>query len=185
MQQYIDLEDYGEELFALAADSPKLSRSSKKRMLKTITKTQSSRIPRFTFAFTAAAFAVFAFVFGFAQFKNAPSFLASLKIARPTAQITPTTQDIEQLQQQLKGKQDKIELLKQTGAPEADILKAVEDLDTSVKKSEDKGFRVTRKTDKDGKTYLIVKSGSDSNNREDTYKIEDEKKPEDKPEIDD
>ena len=125
IKQFVDLEYFGEELFAMAADAPSLSRKQKKVMLHSIVGKKRWNVPQFALISTATAFAAFAFLFGYAQMTNAPQFLNSLRIAKPIEQKVPTPQEVQQVQQTLVQQQSKIEELEKTGASAADIEKAV------------------------------------------------------------
>ena len=169
IKQFVDLEDFGEELFAMAADAPSLSRKQKKVMLHSIVGKKRWNVPQFALISTATAFAAFAFLFGYAQMTNAPQFLNSLRIAKPIEQKVPTPQEVQQVQQTLVQQQSKIEELEKTGASAADIEKAVNKLNSTVKNTQKDGYEITKTIDKDGKTILYVKPSSTwQKNKEDS-----------------
>jgi TolA-binding protein len=179
IKQFVDLEEFGEELFALSAPAPSMTKKSKKIILRSIVGGKHWNVPQLTLFTTASAFAAFAFIFGFAQMTSAPHFLHSLRITKPTVQEVPNPQQVQQVQQQLIQQQSKIEELQKTGAPAADIEKAVDDLNSSVKKTENSGYKVIKITDKSGRTYISVKllqdrhgnksSGDSSGEKDDSF----------------
>jgi tRNA U34 5-methylaminomethyl-2-thiouridine-forming methyltransferase MnmC len=145
VKEYYDLEQFGEALFDTTPAAPKLSKSSKRMMLKTITKSQNNfSIFKTGFGFAATAFAAFAIMFGFAQTSRPGDTLYRLHVGSTDAVLAPTIQQTETVKAELAQQQTTVETLKKTGAPVAEVKKAEKTLNKTIESGKKLGINVTK-----------------------------------------
>ncbi len=175
IKEFIDLEEFGEELFAITPPAPKLSRQQKKHMLNEITGT-GFNFTKLGFGFAAMAMTAFAVVFGLAQFSSPTSPLYSLKVGGQANHPTPTLQETANVKAEVTQKQVKVEELKKTGAPQKEITKAEKDLDKTVEVGKKKGLTITKTVDASGNIVIEVRqpsTGERKHESEDEHEDED------------
>lgn len=142
--EFYDLEEFGESLFAATPAAPKLSRSTKRAMLKSITKNSGPSFYKIGFGFAATAFAAFALLFGFAQTTKPGDPLYNLKVNGASSVQTPTIEQQETVKAEIQKQQTVVDTLKKTGAPVKEVKAAEKTLNKTIESGKKMGVDVEK-----------------------------------------
>lgn len=168
VEEFYDLEEFGETLFATTPAAPKLSKKRKRAILASIIGPRLT-FTKLGFGFAATAFAAFAILFGFAQTSNPSSPLYRLKVASDPAPQVPTIQQQETVKAEIQKQQTVVDALKKTGAPVKEVKAAEKTLNKSIESGKKLGIDVNKVIEdsrKSSSESSDKKSDSDSENKD-------------------
>ena len=133
VEEFYDLEDFGKVLFETAPNAPKLSKKTKRTMLRQITATQNHfSFKLIGFSTLVTALAAFIIVFGIAQKSQPGALLHGLKVDKSPTPTMVTTEQKEKITTEIKQQQTLVEDLKKTGAPTKEVKKAEKTLSKTI-----------------------------------------------------
>ena len=160
--EFYDLEGFGESLFAATPAAPKLSRSTKRAMFKSITKDSGPSFYKIAFGFGATAFAAFALLFGFAQTTKPGDPLYNLRVNGETSVQAPTIEQQETVKAEIQKQQTVVDTLKKTGAPVKEVKAAEKTLNKTIESGKKMGVDVNKVIEESRKTDSESKNESES-----------------------